>query len=112
MIYKKNPKFKFISKLFLSILSFAFVNEASAQFNMNNATVTGNIETVAQYLTSDSSINAFAPDQKAVMNSYANINYSLGNFRAGVRFESYLPVIALIKYLLLPEIFMSSLGVV
>ena len=94
MIYKKNPKFKFISKLFLSILSFAFVNEASAQFNMNNATVTGNIETVAQYLTSDSSINAFAPDQKAVMNSYANINYSLGNFRAGVRFESYLPGIA------------------
>lgn len=65
-----------------------------AQFDIGTPTITGNIETIFQYLQSDSAIEAFAPEQKAVMNTYANINYALGNFRAGVRLESYLPSIA------------------
>ncbi len=60
----------------------------------SGGTVTGNIESMFQYLQDDSTINAFAPEQKGVLNSYANVNYSLGDFRAGVRFESYLPSIA------------------
>lgn len=56
--------------------------------------VTGNMETNVQYLNNDSLIGAVAPEQKVVMNSYMNVNYSVGKFRAGVRFESYLPSIA------------------
>ncbi len=64
------------------------------QLDFNAPTVTGNVESIFQYLQSDSTIEAFAPEQKAVINSYANINYSLRNFRAGIRLESYLPSVA------------------
>ena len=53
--------------------------------------VTGNIETTFQYLNEDSLIGAAQPQEKGVLNSYINLNYSLRNFRAGARFESYLP---------------------
>ena len=57
-------------------------------------TVTGNMETNLQYLNTDTLIGAFAPEQTVVMNSYMNVNYSVNKFRAGARFESYLPSIA------------------
>lgn len=56
--------------------------------------VTGNMETNMQYLNTDTLIGAFAPEQKVVMNTYMNVNYSVNKFRAGVRLESYLPAIA------------------
>lgn len=57
-------------------------------------TVTGNMESNVQVLNTDTLIGATAPDQKVVANSYMNVNYSVGKFRAGARFESYLPSIA------------------
>ncbi|WP_157454338.1 DUF6029 family protein [Crocinitomix catalasitica] len=62
-----------------------------SQNPMQGGNVTGNAETNIQYLNTDTVIGAFAPEEKIVMNSYMNVNYSLGKFRAGVRFESYLP---------------------
>ena len=56
--------------------------------------VTGNIESNVQYLNTDTLIGATAPDQRVVANSYMNINYTVGKFRAGARFESYSPSIA------------------
>ncbi len=56
--------------------------------------VTGNMESNVQVLSTDTLIGAVAPDQKVVANSYMNVNYSVGKFRAGARFESYLPAIA------------------
>jgi hypothetical protein len=53
--------------------------------------LTGNIESTFQYLVEDSIIGASQPDQKGLLNSYMNIFYTNGNFRAGMRFESYLP---------------------
>jgi hypothetical protein len=53
--------------------------------------ITGNTETTFQYLLTDTTIGAVQPSEKSVMNSYTNVNYSLKGFRAGVRFESYLP---------------------
>lgn len=53
--------------------------------------VSGNVETTFQYLNADTLIGANQPAEKAVMNNYALINYTLKDFRAGVRFESYLP---------------------
>lgn len=67
---------------------------ANGQNVLDRANVSGNIETNLQYLNTDTVIGAFAPEQKAVMNTYMNVNYSLGKFRAGIRFESYLPSIA------------------
>jgi hypothetical protein len=78
------------------LVSFACLFAASAQGQdlLNRSNVTGNMETNLQYLNSDTLIGAAAPEQKAVMNTYMNVNYSLGKFRTGVRFESYLPAIA------------------
>lgn len=58
---------------------------------MNSGTITGNIESTFQYLNSDKLIGANQPAQKGLMNSYMNVYYTNGNFKAGMRLESYLP---------------------
>jgi hypothetical protein len=61
---------------------------------LQGGSITGNMEANVQYLNTDTLIGAFAPDQKVVINSYMNVNYSVNKFRAGIRLESYLPAIA------------------
>lgn len=58
---------------------------------LGQGNLTGNIESTFQYLTEDSIIGASQPAQKGLLNSYMNVFYTNGNFRAGMRFESYLP---------------------
>ncbi len=50
---------------------------------------TGNIESTFQYLNADSLIGATQPDSKGLLNTYMNVFYTQGNFKAGMRFESY-----------------------
>lgn len=77
---------KITSSVILGALSFI----GYAQEN-NLGSVTGNMETTFQYLNADSLIDATQPAEKALMNSYMNVYYSVGNFKAGLRVESYLP---------------------
>jgi hypothetical protein len=49
------------------------------------------METTFQYLNEDTVINAKQPVQKGLLNSYMNVFYTQGNFKAGMRLESYLP---------------------
>jgi len=72
----------FLPLIFISSLSFS---------QMLGPNVTGNVESTFQYLNADTLIGANQPAEKAVLNNYALVNYSLKGFRAGVRFESYLP---------------------
>ena len=58
----------------------------SAHAQQLGANVSGNVETTFQYLNADTLIGANQPAEKAVMNNYALVNYSLKDFRAGVRF--------------------------
>jgi hypothetical protein len=53
--------------------------------------LTGNIESTFQYLNQDSIIGANQPASKGLLNSYMNVFYTNGNFKAGMRLESYLP---------------------
>lgn len=53
--------------------------------------ITGNMEATFQYLNNDSLIGATQPTEKGLLNSYMNVFYTNGNFKAGARFESYLP---------------------
>jgi hypothetical protein len=62
---------------------------ATAQLDRGN--FTGNIESIFQYLNKDSLIGATQPASKGLLNSYMNVYYTHGNFRGGLRFESYLP---------------------
>jgi hypothetical protein len=75
-----------------SLISFAFSTVALASFGqVNNGTFTGNIESTFQYLNEDTLIDALQPESKGLLNSYANVFYTNGNFKAGMRLESYLP---------------------
>jgi hypothetical protein len=57
----------------------------------SQANISGNIESTFQYLNNDSLIGATQPDQKGLINSYMNVFYTHGKFKAGLRLESYLP---------------------
>jgi hypothetical protein len=59
--------------------------------SLSQGSVTGNIESTFQYLNADSIIDAKQPAQKGLLNSYMNVFYTQGNFKAGMRLESYLP---------------------
>ncbi|MCR9171366.1 MAG: DUF6029 family protein [bacterium] len=57
----------------------------------NSGTITGNMESTFQYLNEDTVINANQPPEKGLLNSYMNVFYTNGKFKAGMRIESYLP---------------------
>jgi hypothetical protein len=76
-----------MKKIFLPF--FIFGTTALAQQLGPN--VSGNVESTFQYLLQDTTIGANQPVEKGVLNNYALVNYTQGGFKAGARFESYLP---------------------
>ncbi|MGC6471170.1 MAG: DUF6029 family protein [Flavobacteriales bacterium] len=56
----------------------------------NQGVIQGDFNFTAQTYYEDSTINASLVDEFMLMNGYANILYSKGNFIAGVRYESYM----------------------
>jgi hypothetical protein len=61
-----------------------------AQNVLSGGQVNGNFQMDAQYYQVDSAIGANAIPEKMLMNSWTNVTYTLGDFSAGLRFESYL----------------------
>ncbi len=62
-----------------------------ATFLFGQGTISGNAESTFQYLNEDTIIGANQPPTKGLINSYMNVFYTNGNFKAGMRLESYLP---------------------
>ncbi len=62
-----------------------------ASFLFAQGTISGNAESTFQYLNEDTIIGANQPPTKGLINSYMNVFYTNGNFKAGMRLESYLP---------------------
>lgn len=56
---------------------------------LNSAQVHGNFYVKAQTYKEDSTIGAEKVDDISRMNAYGNINYSVGKFTAGLRYEAY-----------------------
>jgi hypothetical protein len=73
------------------LLLVAALGGPAAAFAQMGGNFTGNIESTFQYLNPDSIIGATQPAQKGLLNTYANVFYTHGNFKAGMRLESYLP---------------------
>ena len=89
-------KFLFSFFFFLVMLSLSKPLSAQQENNppANNAgEIHGNLQTDAQYYSTDTSIGATPVPEKMLMNGFANINYVKGNFTAGLRYESYLNTI-------------------
>jgi hypothetical protein len=76
-------------KIYFLFLFLLGINPTFSQINTGN--FTGNLESTFQYLLEDSVIKASQPLEKGLLNSYMNVFYTQGNFKAGMRFESYLP---------------------
>ncbi len=71
--------------LIFIITMFAYTNN----YAQNGGSVSGNIQLNMQTYTKDTIIGAEETPEKVLMNSYANINYINGNFKAGFRYEGY-----------------------
>lgn len=85
-------KRQFIACLFFLIPVCIFAQEKD-NATKNAGEIHGNVQVDAQYYNPDSSIGAPPVPEKLLMNSFANINYTKGNFVAGIRYESYLNTI-------------------
>lgn len=79
-------KIFFLSCLFVANIAFAQENENK----FNAGELHGNFQFDAQNYIEDTIIGAQKIDEKIRMNSFANLNYTRGKFKAGVRYESYL----------------------
>ncbi len=71
--------------LFFIVILFASAN----LFAQGGGTVSGNFQMNMQTYSQDTIIGAEETPEKMLMNSYANINYTNGKFKAGVRYEGY-----------------------
>ena len=78
-----------MKKIILAAIISTGAQLALAQNNGGN--LTGNVESTFQYLNQDTLIGADQPDSKGLMNTYMNVFYTHGNFKGGMRVESYLP---------------------
>lgn len=82
-----------LKKLILFSLSVFFSTIAFSQgFDqvLSRGEVHGNFQMDMQYYQEDTLIGAQAVAEDVLMNAFANINYTNGNFSAGFRYESYL----------------------
>ena len=71
-------------------LTFGFT--ASAQSFLENSQVSGSFQADAQYYMLDSGIGIDDLNGKQLgLNSFGKVNYTNGNFSAGIRFEAFLP---------------------
>ncbi|MGY6562328.1 MAG: DUF6029 family protein [Luteibaculaceae bacterium] len=55
--------------------------------------LSGNMQMLFQTYEDDPAIGAQVPPEQAAMNSFLNLNYNKGKFKAGMRYESYLGAI-------------------
>src|SRR3954471_19138668 len=67
----------------------AFISNAQEPVNSELSSVHGNFQIDAQYYQPDSLIGAPPVPEKFLSNMFGNINYTKGNFSAGLRYEAY-----------------------
>ncbi len=79
-------KYRYITSVILFCFTFG-----TGSFAQKLGSVSGNIESIYQYLLTDSIIGATQPKEKSLINTYALVNYNLAGFKAGARFEVYYP---------------------
>lgn len=78
----------------LALFSLLLPLTSTGQDFLKNSSISGSFQTDAAYYLNDSKmgINDSTLDGKYIrMNGFMEVNYTLGNFTAGMRFEAYLP---------------------
>ena len=80
---------KLRNKILFSLIIFLII-QVNGQDLKSPGVISGNIQTIGQYYQEDTIINAALPEHLYGFNGFANVNYQKGDFRAGIRYESYL----------------------
>ena len=80
---------KKVLAVILFFLTFPFLAKAQEINKFGAGEIHGNFQMMAQNYLVDSTIGAKEVSEKIRMNSFANLNYINGNFKAGMRYESY-----------------------
>lgn len=68
---------------------FSIAQENKAQEILSKGEIHGNFQADFQTYNKDSLIGAPVVPEKSRFNGFANVNYTYGNFKAGLRYESY-----------------------
>ena len=80
----------FATLIALPVLCQAQLGEKLQNFDLSKiGRVSGNIQLDAQYYLDDSTIGTQEVPEDFLYNAYAQINYTAGNFSAGLRYEAY-----------------------
>ena len=79
-----------LRNIILSSLIIFLIVQVNGQDLKSPGVISGNIQTIGQYYQEDTIINAALPEHLYGFNGFANVNYQKGDFRAGIRYESYL----------------------
>ena len=85
----------YLGLLFYSTSVFSQIKDSSSAISKAKEIVEsihGNFQVDAQYYNKDTVIGAPIVPQKVLSNGFGNVNYIRGNFSAGIRYESYNPV--------------------
>lgn len=77
-------------KLFFAVIALIITAGAASAQDLLSGKVSGNFQLDAQVYKADTAIGAEEVKEEMLMNAFANLLYTQGNFNAGVRFESYL----------------------
>ena len=80
--------------IFTSIVILLFAAISMQAQNTNTSSVSGSLQSDAQYYLADKGMgitDSTLNGKVFGMNTYGELNYSLNNFRAGMRFEAYTP---------------------
>lgn len=86
-----NTNYKFwMASLGLSLFLSLNASAQEEEKKSDPGQIHGSFQFDGQYYYADSLIGATQAREKALMNTYANILYTRGNFNAGVRYEAYL----------------------
>ncbi len=77
-------------KVGLCLLGLAAACLPTQAQELSQGRLSGNAQVDAQYYVQDTVIGAEDVPQDGLMNAFMNLNYALGDFNAGVRYEAYL----------------------
>lgn len=79
-------------KLINKLIILALVSTSFQVFGQDLGNFYGGFESNSQWLQDDQDLGFLAPDEQFRSNNYFLLNYEHGKFRAGVQYESYLPM--------------------
>ncbi len=85
----------YLGLLFYSSSAFSQIKDSTSTISKVKdivESIHGNFQVDAQYYNKDTTIGAPIVPQKVLSNGFGNVNYIRGNFSAGIRYESYNPV--------------------